>query len=88
MTSTTRDRLSPAEGVAGFLAAAALFLGALELFYRPFRLAPVALILLLIATVMSRDAGQHRLIKLGFAAVGICFVVGAAIQVITKHPMY
>ena len=88
MTSTTRDRLRPAEAVAGLLAACAVFVGALELFYRPFRLAPAALILLIIATVMSSDARQHRLIKLGFAVVGICFVVGAALQVITKHPLY
>ena len=88
MTSTTRDRLRPAEAVAGLLAASAVFAGALELFYRPFRLAPAALILLMIATVMSRDAGQHRLIKLGFAVVGICFVAGAALQVLTHHPLF
>lgn len=86
MTSTSRDRLRPAEAVAGLIAACAIFIGALELFYRPFRLAPVALILLMVATVMSRD--QHRLIRLAFAVVGICFVAGAALQVITKHPLY
>ena len=53
MTSTDRDSWPPAEAVAGLIAAGALFLGALELVYRPFRLAPVALILLLVATVMS-----------------------------------
>ena len=88
MTSTTRDKLRPAEAVAGLLAACAVFLGAMELVYRPFRLAPAALVLVLIATVMSRDAGQHRLIKLGFALVGICFVVGSALQVITHHPLF
>ena len=66
--------------------AGALFLGGFELFYRPFRLAPVALILLLVATVMSRE--QQRLIKVAFAAVGIGFVVGAALQVLTHHPLY
>ena len=86
MTATTRDRIRSGEAVAGLLAACAVFLGALELVYRPFRLAPVALILLLFATVMSRT--QHRLIKLGFAIVGICFIAGAALQVITKHPLY
>ncbi|HWJ33360.1 MAG TPA: hypothetical protein VNR59_13580 [Gaiellaceae bacterium] len=86
MTSTTREPIRPAEAVAGFLAASGLFLGLLELFYRPFRLAPAAAILLVIATVMSRD--QQRLIKIGFAAVGICFVAGAALQVITHHPLY
>jgi hypothetical protein len=86
VTSTTRDSIRPAEAVAGFLAASGLFLGLLELFYRPFRLAPAAVILLVVATVMSRD--QQRLIRIGFAAVGICFVAGAALQVITHHPLY
>jgi hypothetical protein len=81
-----RERIRPTEAVAGILAAGALFLGALELAYRPFRLAPVALILALIATVMSRE--QQRLIALAIAVIGICFVVGAALQVLTHHPLY
>ena len=86
MTSTTGDHSRPAEAVAGLLAAGALFLGGFELFYRPFRLAPAALIMLVIATVMSRE--QQRLVKLAYAAVGIGFVAGAAIQVLTHHPLY
>jgi hypothetical protein len=87
VSSTSRDsRLRPAEAVAGVLAAGALFLGCMELFYRPFRLAPAALILLLVATLMSRD--QQRLIALATAVVGICFVAGAALQVVTNHPLY
>jgi hypothetical protein len=86
VTSTTRESIRPAEAVAGFLAASGLFLGALELFYRPFRLVPAAIVLLLVATVMSRD--QQRLIKLGFAVTAVCFVAGAALQVITHHPLY
>ena len=86
MSSTTPDTWRPAEAVAGLLAAAAMFLGFLELAYRPFRLAPAAVILLLVATVMSRR--QQRLIGLGFAVVGICFVVGATLQVLTKHPLF
>ena len=86
MTSTTRDSWSATEAVAGLLAAGAIFAGFFELFYRPFRLAPAAVILLLIATVMSTR--QHRLIAFGFAVVGICFVAGAAIQVLTHHPLF
>jgi hypothetical protein len=86
VTSTTGDSSSATEAVAGLLAAAAMFIGFLELFYRPFRLAPVAVILLLIATVMSTR--QQRLIGLAFAVVGICFVAGAALQVWTKHPLF
>ena len=86
MSSTTRDSIRPAEAVAGFLAASGLFLGALELFYRPFRLVPAAVVLLVAATVMSRD--QQRLVKIGFAVTAVCFVAGAALQVITHHPLY
>lgn len=86
MSSTTREAWRPAESVAGILAAAALFIGFLELAYRPFRLAPAAVILLLVATVMSER--QQRLIGIAFAVVGVCFVIGAALQVLTKHPLY
>ena len=87
MTSTgARTSIRPVEAVAGFLAAAACFLGGFELFYRPFRLAPLAVILLLVATLMSRD--QQRLVRIGFALVGVCFVAGAAIQLLTHHPLF
>jgi membrane-bound ClpP family serine protease len=86
VTSTTRDGWRPAESVAGLMASGALFLGFFELAYRPFRLAPAALILLLAAAVMSER--QQRLIGLGFAVVGVCFVAGAALQVLTHHPLY
>ena len=86
MTSTATGRWTTRETIAGFLAACGLFLGAFQIFYRPFRLAPVALLLLLIATVMSRE--QQKLIRLGFAVLGICFVLGAAIQVLTHHPLF
>jgi hypothetical protein len=86
VTSTTREGWEPVEAVAGLLAAGAMFIGFFELFYRPFRLAPVAVILLLVAAVMSTR--HQRLIAIGFAVVGICFVIGAALQVITHHPLF
>ena len=86
MTSTTRDRTPPNEAVAGLLATLAIFAGAFELLYRPFRLAPVALVLLLVATVMSCE--QPRIIPIGFAVVGICFIVGATLQILTHHPLF
>lgn len=86
MTPTTREGWEPVEAVAGLLAAGAMFIGFFELFYRPFRLAPAAVILLLIATVMSTR--HQRLIGVAFAVVGICFVAGAALQVITHHPLF
>ncbi len=86
MTSPSLDRRPPSEAVAGLLASIAIFVGALELVYRPFRLAPAALILVLIATVMSR--AQPKLIPVAYAMIGICFVVGATLQILTHHPLY
>ena len=84
--SSERDSVRTVEVMAGLLASAAVFVGALELVYRPFRLAPAALLLALVATVMSKD--QQRLIGVAFAVIGVCFVVGASLQVITHHPLY
>jgi len=86
VTSTTRDSYSAAEAVAGLCATLAIFLGAFELFYRPFRLAPVAVVLAILATAMSRR--QSGLVPAAWAAIGIGFVVGATLQVITHHPLY
>jgi hypothetical protein len=86
VTPSSRDSYRPADAVAGLMAAGALFLGAFELFYRPFRLAPVALILILAATIMSKR--QQRLASVALAVVGICFVVGATLQVLTNHPLF
>jgi hypothetical protein len=86
VTPTTRQPFRAAEAVAGLLAALAIFLGFMELLYRPFRLAPLAAILLLVAAVMSEE--QQRLIRIGFVIVGVCFVAGAALQIITHHPMF
>jgi hypothetical protein len=86
MSLPARTPTRPVEVVAGLMAAGALFLGVLELVYRPFRLAPAAVILLLAAAVMSKD--QHRLVAVGFAVVGVGFVAGAALQVLTHHPLY
>ncbi|MFL5962019.1 MAG: hypothetical protein ACJ757_03905 [Gaiellaceae bacterium] len=86
MTSSYRDRTPPSEAVAGLLATIAIFVGALELVYRPFRLAPAALILAIVATVMSRE--QPRVIPVAYAMIGICFIAGATLQILTHHPLY
>jgi len=86
VTSSSRDRTPPSEAVAGLLATIAIFLGGLELLYRPFRLAPAALILALVATVMSSE--QPKLIPVAYAMIGVCFIVGATLQILTHHPLY
>jgi hypothetical protein len=77
---------SAAESVGGLIAAGAIFVGALELVYRPFRLAPAALLVALVAAVMSRE--QQRLVMIAIAVIGACFVVGAGLAVWLHHPLY
>ena len=86
MTSPIRARTPPSEAVAGLLASLAIFAGVLELAYRPFRLAPAALLLALVATVMGRE--QPKVIPIAFITIGVCFVAGATIQLLTHHPLY
>jgi hypothetical protein len=79
-----RDR--PADAVAGFLAAAAIFISLMGLAYRPVRLVPVAILLGLVATgIGGRNA---RLAQLAVAVGAACFAVGMALAVLTGHPLY
>ena len=82
----SRRTWGAAESVAGLMAAGAIFVGFLELAYRPFRLAPAALVVALIAAAMSRQ--QQRLVTVAIAVIGICFVIGATIAVWLEHPLY
>jgi hypothetical protein len=87
VTSTAGTRSwTSADSIAGFCATLAIFLAGLELFYRPFRLAPVAVLLAVIATAM--DSEGQRLIPVAWASIGICFIVGATLQLLTHHPLY
>jgi hypothetical protein len=83
-TRLERDR--PAEVVAGFLAAAALFAGALAMVYKPVRLAPAAIIVALIAAAIG---GRHeRLAMLATAVATIGWIVGMIACVITERPLF
>jgi hypothetical protein len=81
-----RARGGASDTLAGFLAAAAIFVSLTGVAYRPLRLIPFALLLALIAVGMG---GRHS--RLATAAVFIgaaCFAVGMAMAVITSHPLW
>jgi hypothetical protein len=82
----TEKGWSAAESIAGLMAVGAIFIGFLELAYRPFRLAPAAAIVALVAAAMSRR--QQHLVALAIAVIGVCFVVGAALAVWLEKPLY
>jgi hypothetical protein len=76
----------PAETLAGFLAAAAIFVSLTGIAYRPLRLIPFAILLALIAAGIGGRAA-----RLATWAVGICalsFALGLAAAVITSNPLW
>ena len=79
-----RDR--PADAIAGFLAAVAIFVGLMGIAYRPARLVPVAILLALVsAGIGGRNA---RLSALAVGVGAASFVAGMAVAVLTGHPLY
>jgi hypothetical protein len=80
------ERSAPAEAIAGFLAAAAIFVSLMGIAYRPARLVPVAMLLALVAAAIGgRNA---RLSVFAVAVSGLSFAAGMAIAVVTGHPLY
>jgi hypothetical protein len=74
------------EGVAGFIAAASLFASVLGVAYRPARVVPVAIVLLLVAAVMSER--HSRLVAWGLAIAVVCWMLGMTIAVVAERPLY
>ena len=80
------ERERPADAVAGFLAAAAIFVSLMGLAYRPVRLVPVAILLALVAAgIGGRNA---RLAQLAVVVGAASFAVGMTLAVLTGHPLY
>jgi hypothetical protein len=76
----------PAETVAGFLAAAAIFVSLVGVAYRPLRLIPFAIVLALVAVGIG--GRSERLATYAVAIAGACFAIGLAVAVITSHPLW
>ena len=82
--SVQRDR--PAEAVAGIIAALALAVGLIAIFYRPVRLSPVALVIALIAAGIG---GRHaRLAAAAVAVVSVGWVLGMIYSVLEDKPLW
>jgi len=86
VSSAPYERTSPAETVAGFLAAAAIFVSVTGIAYRPLRLVPAALVLALIAVGIGGRA--TRLTTWAVAIGAVSFAVGMAAAVITSNPLW
>jgi hypothetical protein len=86
VTTTQFERASPAEVIAGYMSAAAIFLAAMAVVVRPLPIALAALALSLVATAIGGRWGRLHALAVGAATVG--FVLGMTVAVITGRPLY
>jgi hypothetical protein len=86
VSTTPYDRTGPAETIAGFLAAAAIFVSVTGIMYRPLRLIPLAIVLALVAVGIGGRAA--RLATWAVAITAASFAVGLAAAVITSNPLW
>jgi hypothetical protein len=86
VSSTPYERARPSETIAGFLAAASIFVSVTGIAYRPLRLIPFALLLALIAAGIGGRASRLAAWAVGIGAVS--FAVGMAAAVITSNPLW
>ena len=80
------DRTRPAETVAGFMAAAALAVGVIAMYYRPVRLSPVALLVALIAVGIG--GRFSRLAAVAVAVITVGWVVGMIVAIVAEKPLW
>jgi hypothetical protein len=86
MSTAPYERARPAETVAGFLAAAAIFVSLTGIAYRPLRLIPFAIVLALVAVAI--DGRHERLARFAVYVGAASFAVGMAAAVLTSNPLW
>ena len=86
MSTTPVDRAEPVEIVAGYMSAAAIFLGAMAIVVRPLPIGLAAIVLSLVGTAMGGRWGRLHALAVGAATVG--FVLGMTVAVLTSSPLY
>lgn len=86
MSAMGYERARPADTVAGFLAAVAIFAASIGVVWHPLRLVPISMLLALLAAAIG---GRHQ--RLAFVATlvtAVCFFVGMAIAVAAETPLW
>jgi len=79
-------RSRPAEIVAGYLCALAIFASVVAIAWHPLRLSPLAMLLALVGAAM---AGRDRTLPLAAVAIsGVCFFLGMTVAVVFSRPLW
>lgn len=86
MSTVPSPQQQRADTVAGFLCAFAFALSGIALVQRPGLLAPVAILVALVAVRMTH---AHRtLAAVAVAAAGLAFLFGMIVAIVTETPIY
>jgi hypothetical protein len=81
------DRRHPTlEPVVGLLASVGLFLGLAALVYKPVKMAPLGIVLALVAAIVTTR--HTRLALIACVAGGIGLVGGFVVAVVTSNPLW
>ena len=86
MSTPPVERDGAGEIVAGYMAAAAIFVGAIALVIRPLPLSLASLALALSATAVGGRFARLQALAVGVATAA--FVLGMTIAVVTGRPLY
>jgi hypothetical protein len=81
------ERQGPAETVAGFLAALAIFGGLIAIAQRPVTIGLTSLAIALIAATMAGGRNRH-LAAAGVAVATMGWLIGMIVSVITSRPLW
>jgi hypothetical protein len=81
------EREGPAEGIAGFLAALAIFGGAIAVAQRPVTIGIASLVVALVSAAMAGGRNQ-RLASAAVAITGSAWLIGMVVSVLTNRPLW
>ncbi|HEX7255530.1 MAG TPA: hypothetical protein VF236_06340 [Gaiellaceae bacterium] len=86
-TTPIAEREGPAETIAGFLAALAIFGAVIAIAQRPVTIGLASLFVALVAATMA--SGRHRnLAAAAVAIAGTSWLVGMIVSVLTNRPLW
>jgi VIT1/CCC1 family predicted Fe2+/Mn2+ transporter len=87
VSSTPIERDSTADTFAGYLAATAIFIGAIALAARPLPLSVTSIVLSLVATAMSGPRSA-RIAAISVGVATLSFILAMTIAVLTDRSLY
>ncbi len=85
-TPSSQSAQTWADPLSGVFAATALFFSLVALVYHPLPVSVAAILLGLVAVLMSPR--HQQLASIALAVAGVCFVAGMAIAVTTGNPLW